>query len=101
MPALATVTVLPTRRPRTEDNRGAPESIARRLNRAYVLLAALVGREWVSRPELDAALGCHAKTTLRNIYAAESVGLIEVHRARLGDDATRVRLADARLRRPL
>ena len=93
----APVTILPTRLrlPRTEDNRGA------RIERAYALLAALVGREWVSRPELDVALGCGKRTTLRNIEAAQGAGLIEVHRSRRGDDATRVRLVNARLRRPL
>ena len=74
------------------DNRGA------RLSRAYALLATLVGREWVSRQELDLALGCHKRTTLRNIAAADEAGLVEVHRSRRGDDATRVRLRDARLR---
>lgn len=38
------------------------------------------------------------RTTLRNIAAAERAGLIDVHRGRRGDDATRVRLRDARLR---
>lgn len=77
---------------RCEDERGA------RLTRAYALIAALVGRTWVSRNELDRVLECGKRTTLRNIAAAERAGLIDVHRGRRGDDATRVRLRDARLR---
>jgi hypothetical protein len=78
--------------PIAADNRGA------RIGRAYALIAALVGREWVSRQELDVALGCSKRTTLRNISEASSAGLIEVHRGRRGDDATRVRLVNRRLR---
>lgn len=92
----ATVTILPTRlrRPRTEDNRGA------HLSRAYALLAALIGREWVTRQELDTAIGCHRRTTLRWISAAQGEGLIEVRRGKTtGDDPTQVRLVDRRLRR--
>ena len=74
------------------DNRGA------RIARAYALVATLVGRQWVSRQELEVALECSKRTVLRNIAAADAVGLVEVHRGRRGDDATRVRLRDKRLR---
>lgn len=78
---------------RAVDNRGA------RIGRAYALIAALLGREWVSRDELDVALGCHKRTTLRNIAEAQAAGLVDVMRSRPGDLATRVRLRDQRLRR--
>ena len=67
--------------------------------RAYALLAALQEREWVSREELDAALGCHLDTTRRLIREAEAAGLVDVIRPLPGDSSSRVRLRCRRLRR--
>lgn len=58
--------------------------------RAYALIAALQEREWMTREELDAALGCYRQTTLRLIREAERAGLIDVVRPLPGDSGSRV-----------
>ena len=68
--------------------------------RAYALIAALQERDgWMTREELDVALGCYVDTTRRLIREAESAGLVDVIRPLPGDSSSRVRLRCRRLRR--